>query len=490
MDFIYSRQSVDKADSISIESQIEYCRYETRGGPCRIFSDKGYSGKNTDRPAFRRMMEALRQGGASRVIVYKLDRISRSILDFAGMIEEFQHLGVEFVSCTEKFDTATPMGRAMLSICIVFAQLERETIQMRVADAYAARMKHGFFMGGHVPYGFALEDAVLDGVHTRRYVPQPEEAEHIRLICALYADRKNSIGDVLRLLEENGVVNRRGRPWTRERVRETIRNPVYVRAGQGVYEFYQRAGTEMLSEPELFAGRNGCFLFSGESGKRKQTHPEAARLLLAPHEGLVDEDVWLACRRRCMGNRPVAAGNKAKWTWLAGRLKCASCGYALTVKRATNGSRYLVCSHRYAAHGCTAAGLPKADAVERLAGEAVRARLAELGPLEPQRQADTVLAALRARLAELESEREALAARIPQANEQAMCLINERAAALTGQAAEIRRRLAGRRETEAVPPDGAAQWESLCFEGKRAVLDVLVQKVTVSCREVCITWRI
>ena len=90
MDFIYSRQSVDKADSISIESQIEYCRYETRGGPCRIFSDKGYSGKNTDRPAFRRMMEALRQGGASRVIVYKLDRISRSILDFAGMIEEFQ----------------------------------------------------------------------------------------------------------------------------------------------------------------------------------------------------------------------------------------------------------------------------------------------------------------------------------------------------------------------------------------------------------------
>ena len=204
MDFIYSRQSVDKADSISIESQIEYCRYETRGGPCRIFSDKGYSGKNTDRPAFRRMMEALRQGGASRVIVYKLDRISRSILDFAGMIEEFQRLGVEFVSCTEKCDTATPMGRAMLSICIVFAQLERETIQMRVADAYAARMKHGFFMGGHVPYGFALEDAVLDGVHTRRYVPQPEEAEHIRLICALYADRKNSIGDVLRLLEENG----------------------------------------------------------------------------------------------------------------------------------------------------------------------------------------------------------------------------------------------------------------------------------------------
>lgn len=142
VDAIYTRQSVDKADSISIESQMEFCKYETRGGEFTCYSDRGFSGKNTDRPDFQRMMSDIKAGQIKRVIVYKLDRISRSILDFASMMEEFGKYGVEFVSCTEKFDTSTPMGRAMLNICIVFAQLERETIQMRVTDAYISRSNH------------------------------------------------------------------------------------------------------------------------------------------------------------------------------------------------------------------------------------------------------------------------------------------------------------------------------------------------------------
>ena len=126
-DAIYGRQSVDRKDSISIESQIEFCKYELRGGNFRKYTDKGYSGKNTDRPKFQEMMADIRRGLIKRVVVYKLDRISRSILDFATMMETFQEYNVEFVSSTEKFDTSTPMGRAMLNICIVFAQLERET---------------------------------------------------------------------------------------------------------------------------------------------------------------------------------------------------------------------------------------------------------------------------------------------------------------------------------------------------------------------------
>ena len=85
------------------------------------------------------------------MIVYKLDRISRSISDFANMMEIFQQCNVEFISSTEKFDTSTPIGRAMLNICIVFAQLECETIQKRVNDAYHARSKHGFYVGGRIP---------------------------------------------------------------------------------------------------------------------------------------------------------------------------------------------------------------------------------------------------------------------------------------------------------------------------------------------------
>ena len=136
---VYARQSIDKKDSISIESQIEFCEYELKGGRYREYRDKGYSGKNTDRPQFQGLMRDIEAGLIAKVVVYKLDRISRSILDFARLMELFQRYNVEFVSSTEKFDTSTPMGRAMLNICIVFAQLERESIQQRVTDAWHSR---------------------------------------------------------------------------------------------------------------------------------------------------------------------------------------------------------------------------------------------------------------------------------------------------------------------------------------------------------------
>ena len=95
-DVIYARQSVDRKDSISIESQIDFCKYELKGGSCRVFKDKGYSGKNTDRPEFQKLLGEIRKGKVRRVVVYKLDRISRSILDFANMMELFQEYDVEF----------------------------------------------------------------------------------------------------------------------------------------------------------------------------------------------------------------------------------------------------------------------------------------------------------------------------------------------------------------------------------------------------------
>ena len=135
MTAIYARQSVDKKDSISIETQIEACK-RCCDGEYKIYSDKGWSGKNLERPQFQTLLADIKSGGIEKIVVYKLDRISCSILDFANMMELFQEYDVEFVSSTEKFDTSTPMGRAMLNICIVFAQLERETIQKRVTNAY------------------------------------------------------------------------------------------------------------------------------------------------------------------------------------------------------------------------------------------------------------------------------------------------------------------------------------------------------------------
>lgn len=106
------------------------------------------------------------------------------------MMELFQQYQVEFVSSTEKFDTSTPMGRAMLNICIVFAQLERETIQKRVCDAYYSRSQKGFYMGGKAPYGYRLEEIVMDGIHTKKLVEKPEEGEIVRKFFTCIVSRR------------------------------------------------------------------------------------------------------------------------------------------------------------------------------------------------------------------------------------------------------------------------------------------------------------
>ena len=365
MDFIYTRQSVDRPDSISVESQLEYCQYETRGGEYQVFTDKGYSGKNTDRPDFQRMFQAIRKGQCSRVIVYKLDRISRSILDFATMMEEFQKYSVEFVSCTEKFDTSTPMGRAMLNICIVFAQLERETIQKRVADAYASRSRRGFYMGGRVPYGYNLEPYIIDGKKSSRYVINAEEAEHVRLIFEMYANPQTSYGDIARYLFDHQIANRRNTYWNRCRIAEMIKNPIYVKADLDVYEFFKLQGAIIENDPSDFIGTNGCYLYTGENAGRKTVSLEGQHLVLAPHEGIVPSYVWLQARRKCLNNKQVAKPIKAKNTWLAGKIKCGKCGYALTIKKAkTKIGRYLICSHHMNALGCTGVGGIDAGAFE------------------------------------------------------------------------------------------------------------------------------
>ncbi len=291
MNAIYARQSIDKTDSISIESQIEYCKYETHGEDYEVFYDKGYSGKNTDRPQFLQMLAAIRTGRIKRVICYKLDRCSRSILDFTKLMEEFIQYGVEFVSCTEKFDTSTPLGRAMLSICVVFAQLERETIQQRIYDTYHTRCKHGFYMGGRIPFGFRLEPYTIDGKKTARYAPVPNEAALLLKMYDLYKEPDVSQADVARTLNRLGYDNPRQKDgqWQRTHIARLLKNPIYVKSDSQIYEYYAQHDVHIQNSFQDFIGSNGCYLYRKDGSKH---------LVLAPHEGIVASDLWLQCANK------------------------------------------------------------------------------------------------------------------------------------------------------------------------------------------------
>ena len=131
------------------------------------------------------------------------------------MMEVFQSYGVSFISSTEKFDTSTPIGRAMLNLCAVFAQLERETIQKRVSDAYRSRSQKGFYMGGRVPFGFRVEQIKMDGISTSRYQPVKEEIRWVKEMFSFYAQQEASLGELAQYLKELGAVNRQGKVFVR-----------------------------------------------------------------------------------------------------------------------------------------------------------------------------------------------------------------------------------------------------------------------------------
>ena len=498
-DAIYTRQSVDRIDSISVESQVEFCKKEVIGQQIKVYTDKGYSGKNIDRPAFSEMLRDIRAGKIRRVIVYRLDRISRSVLDFANVIDIFQKHHVEFVSTMEKFDTGTPIGKAMLMIVMIFAQLERETIQQRVIDAYASRSKRGFYMGGRVPFGFTLKDTVIDGVRTKMYEPIEHEAEVVRLIYSMYAEPQTSFGDVIRQLEVMGITKRDGNLFNRSRLRDLVINPVYVRADYRLYDFFKAQGTNIANIPEDFIGTNGAYLYSGTDTKRKTVSLEGHNLVLAPHEGLVDSDLWIRCRSKCLNNKSVAKPVKAKATWLAGKIKCAHCGYALTAKiyrcKTKSDNRYYLCTNKYHAGGCHFGSLD-ADVVDAVVFEEMQKKLSEFATLSAQQNEGYNLQVikLKTRIEEIDKEIAALLDKVVSANATVMEYINNRVFDLDTEKKKLYSEIAqlDERDIDHVGEitDYMEHWEELTVSDKITVVDCLIERIDASKDNLNIKWKI
>lgn len=498
-DAIYVRQSVDRIDSISTTSQVEFCKKEVTGQDFKVYTDKGYSGKNIDRPAFQEMLCDIKAGKINRVIVYRLDRISRSVLDFANLIEVFQKHQVHFVSTMEKFDTGSPIGKAMLMIVMIFAQLERETIQQRVIDAYSSRSKRGFYMGGRVPFGFELKETVIDGIRTKMYEPVEAEAEIVRLIFSLYSKPQTSFGDIARYLEEQGIRKRDGKLFNRSRLRDVVINPVYVKADYKLYDFFKSQGTNIANRPEDFIGTNGAYLYSGGTDKRKTVSLEGHTLVIAPHEGLIDSDVWIKCRSKCLNNQSVAKPVKARVTWLAGKIKCAHCGYALTAKiykcKTKSDNRYYLCTNKYNAGGCNFGSL-NADAVDEIIFEEMQKKLAEFKTLSKNNQdgCNLQVVKLKTRIDAIDNEISSLLEKISTANETVMQYINNRVSELDAEKKELCRQITQFDETQ---KDNIGEisgymehWDELTISDKITVVDCLIERIVASKESLEIKWKI
>ena len=162
---IYARKSKYTGKGESIDNQIYTCKHYLKtyfdinitDNDIIIYKDEGYTGANTERPNFKKMMEAVKNNTIDTIICYRLDRISRNVLDFANLYDNWQEHNINLISVSERFDTTTPMGKAMLFIAITFAQLERDTIAERIRDNMYKLAKTGRWLGGNVPLGFISE---------------------------------------------------------------------------------------------------------------------------------------------------------------------------------------------------------------------------------------------------------------------------------------------------------------------------------------------
>ena len=204
-----------------------------------IFEDAGYSGKNTYRPAFREMMDRIRQGEFTHLLVWKIDRISRNLLDFSQMYKELQRLRVTFVSKNEQFDTSTAIGEAMLKIILVFAELERNMAVERVTATMISRAASGIWNGGRTPFGYDY-----DG---QSFSINPQEAETCRLMRDDYL-QYNSIRHTVMMLNRNNHLTRNGNLWTSMTVWHILSSPFY--AGLYRYNTHRAGGTSAIKKPK------------------------------------------------------------------------------------------------------------------------------------------------------------------------------------------------------------------------------------------------
>jgi site-specific DNA recombinase len=226
---IYTRKSSEEGleqEFNSLDAQREACEAYTASQKAEgwvalrdRYDDGGFSGGTLERPALKRLLADIEAGLIDVVVVYKIDRLSRSLMDFAKLVDVFDRCGVTFVSVTQSFNTTTSMGRLTLNILLSFAQFEREVIGERIRDKFAASRKRGMWMGGFVPLGYDVKD--------RKLVVNDVEAALVRHIFERFINL-GSVTLMVRELQSERQVSKRGKPFDKGVIYKLLNNRVYI----------------------------------------------------------------------------------------------------------------------------------------------------------------------------------------------------------------------------------------------------------------------
>ena len=352
---IYSRKSKESDSGDSIENQIKMCKnycqnhYIDEEIQYYVYQDEGFSGKNTERPKFQELINDIKSKKFDKLICYRLDRISRSVADFSSTLELLQSYNCDFISIKEQFDTSTPMGRAMIYIASVFAQLERETIAERVKDNLIQMAKNGQFVGGSAPLGFELERVQYldEGLKERTMCivkPIAEDLEYVKHIYSIYLAEESANRTVNRLLQE-GIKGKRGKSLQSAGVIRLLRNPMYVKSSKEVHEYLKSKSKNVYGNPN----GNGYITYGKTRSDSTRTMKDESEWIYAisKHEGIIDSDIWLEVQKILDKNKDKKfkriGSSKINPALLSGLFKCEKCDSNMVVRRFGD-IYYYVCS--------------------------------------------------------------------------------------------------------------------------------------------------
>ena len=502
---LYARKSIERENSISCETQIEYCKSVIKPDEWSeklvTFIDNGYSGGNIDREGFQSMMRQIERGKISKVIVYRLDRISRSLSDFVGILETLKKYNVQFVSSQESFDTSSPYGEMIVKILMVFAEFERQSIIERVTQAYAHRSEIGLYMGGRRPYGFNLKDTVIHNIKTKMYEPVPEETEQIKYIFENYAVPNVTLRRLMDNLVQNNILPTEG-SWSTAKLSNILKNPIYVKADNAIYEYYANNNANIISDINAFDGIHGLQMY----GKTKHTADDMSdmKVVVMAHEGIVNSDIWIKCQKKIERNKRIGNSISNSTSWIGGKIVCKKCGRTMTVTRGGKRkdgtqTRYFSCTGKSHNRICKGAKVTLyADSLEDMVYNLISEKLETLKGSRKKVSTDnsSKINLLKNRISEIRQSQDKLVNMLlnDEFDNDMIALLNEKAKKLSMERQELAEKVEKleNEENEIISVINLSKkWKTANTEERKAVCNVLIHKIFISEDGNCeVVWNI